>query len=278
MTVEDPHRGKVGPDEDRVTEEGPSFADSVFRPGAAFRRSEVGRSIIRRPPTRLPWPATTPNVNFLFHPYPVRVPKEVLSFRSTGRLGFISVVLLAILTVTGAYLMFFYRPATPDAYFDMKDLGSAVVFGQIVRNAHRWSAQLMIVVVAAHMIRVFVSGAYKAPRQFNWVIGMGLFLATLGLSFTGYLLPWDQLALWAVTVGTNIAGFAPLVGEKFRQALLGGADIGSAALVRFYVLHIYVLPALAFILLGVHLWRIRKDGFAVGDRDRSAPDKESNDV
>jgi len=259
------------PTEERLPGEGPTPArgnllQALIRPGEVFRDSELYGSVVRRPPTKLPGRATTPNVNFFFHVYPVRVPKKVLSFRSTGRLGFISAVLLAILTVTGAYLMFFYRPTSPDAFFDMKDLGSAVTFGQLMRNAHRWSAQLMVVVVAVHMIRVFVSGAYKAPRQFNWVVGMGLFLATLALSFTGYLLPWDQLAYWAVTVGTNIAGFAPFVGEKFRQAILGGVDIGSPALVRFYVLHIYVLPALAFILLGVHLWRVRKDGFAAGDR------------
>jgi len=271
------------PPEERLPGEEPTAArgnwlQAFIRPGEVFRDSELYGSVVRRPPTKLPGRATTPSVNFFFHVYPVRVPKKVLSFRSTGRLGFISAVLLAILTVTGAYLMFFYRPTAPDAFFDMKDLGSAVAFGQLMRNAHRWSAQLMIVVVAAHMIRVFVSGAYKAPRQFNWVIGMGLFLATLGLSFTGYLLPWDQLAYWAVTVGTNIAGFAPFVGEKFRQAILGGVDIGSPALVRFYVFHIYVLPALAFILLGVHLWRVRKDGFAVGDRDLPAPQKGSRDV
>lgn len=264
------------PVEERAPGEQPAPArgnllQALIHPGRLFRESELYGSVVRRPPTKLPGRATTPNVNFFFHVYPVRVPKKVLSFRSTGRLGYISAVLLAILTVTGTYLMFFYRPTTPDAYFDMRELGSTVAFGQAMRNAHRWSAQLMIVVVAIHMIRVFVSGAYKAPRQFNWVIGMGLFLTTLGLSFTGYLLPWDQLAMWAVTVGTNIAGFAPFVGEKFRQAILGGVDIGNPALVRFYVLHIYVLPALIFILLGVHLWRVRKDGFAAGDPDRPAP-------
>lgn len=276
MKVEVPAEERL-PGEELTPARG-GYLQALIRPGDIFRDSEVYHSVVRRPPTKLPGRATTPNVNFFFHVYPVRVPKKVLSFRSTGRLGFISAVLLAILTVTGAYLMFFYRPAAPDAFFDMKDLGSAVTFGQLMRNAHRWSAQLMIVVVAAHMIRVFVSGAYKAPRQFNWVIGMGLFLATLGLSFTGYLLPWDQLAYWAVTVGTNIAGFAPFVGEKFRQAILGGVDIGNPALVRFYVFHIYVLPALAFVLLGVHLWRVRKDGFAVGDRDLPAPQKGYRDV
>lgn len=241
--------------------------DSVVRPGKVFRESEFYGSVVRRPPTSLPGRATTPNNNFFFHIYPVRIPREVLSFRSTGRLGFISAVLFAVLTVTGLYLMLFYRPQTPDAFFDMHAIEGSIAFGQLMRNAHRWSAQLMVVTVFVHMIRVFVSGAYKAPRQFNWVIGMCLLLTTLFLSFTGYLLPWDQLAFWAVTVGTNIAGFAPLVAEPLKESLLGGPEVGREALLRFYVLHIYVLPLLGFVLLGVHLWRVRKDGFAIGDRE-----------
>ena len=239
----------------------------LIHPGKVFRDSEFYGSVVRRPPTHLPGRATTPNVNFLFHVYPVRIPKKVLPLRATGRLGFISAFLFVILTISGAYLMFFYRPQTPEAFFDMQAMGTSVAFGQLMRNVHRWSAQLMVVTVVIHMIRVFVSGAYRAPRQFNWVIGIGLLLLTLFLSFTGYLLPWDQLALWAVTVGTNIVGFAPLMGEQLRQALLGGVDVGSAALLRFYVLHIYVLPLMTVGLLGVHLWRIRKDGFAIADRE-----------
>lgn len=274
MKVEDPPRGGSEPQADDArtidpvaTSVGSGVLRSVLRPGTMFRGSEVYGSVVRRPPTSLPGRATTPNVNFFFHLYPVRVPRKVLSFRATGRLGFIAAVLLAILFVSGTYLMFFYRPQTPDAYFDMHRIHGTVPFGQITRNIHRWAAQLMVVVVVIHMIRVFISGAYKAPRQFNWVIGIGLLLTTLGLSFTGYLLPWDQLALWAVTVGTNIAGFAPLTGEAFRHALLGGADVGGEALLRFYTLHIYVLPALSLVLVGVHLWRVRKDGFAIGDRE-----------
>ncbi len=258
---EDPSAG-----ERTASRKGGTLIDSLLHPGRVFRGTELYRSVVRHPPTKLPGRATTPNVNFFFHLYPVRVPARVLPFRSTGRLGFISAVLFVILTVTGTYLMFFYRPIPPEAYFDMHALQGAVAFGQVMRNAHRWSAQLMVVVVVVHMVRVFVSGAYKAPRQFNWMIGIGLLLMTLGLSFTGYLLPWDQLALWAVTVGTNIAGSAPLIGEGFRQTLLGGADVAGPALLRFYVLHIYVLPLLAGGLLGVHLWRVRKDGFAVADQ------------
>jgi len=205
--------------------------------------------------------------NFFLHLYPVKVPRKVLSFRSTGRLGFIATVLFTILFVSGTYLMFFYHPAVPQAYFDMHELHTSIAFGQFVRNVHRWSAHLMVLVVFVHMMRVFYSGAYKAPRQFNWLVGVGLLLLTLLLSFTGYLLPWDQLAFWAITVGTNIAGYVPIIGDTARQMLLGGLDVGGAALLRFYVLHIYVLPGLVVLLLGVHIWRVRKDGFAVADRE-----------
>ena len=132
----------------------------------------------------------------------------------------------------------------PDAYFDMHNLATSVAFGQFVRNIHRWSAHLMVLVVCLHMLRVFYSGAYKPPRQFNWVIGVGLLLLTLALSFTGYLLPWDQLAFWAITVGTNIAGYVPILGDGARHILLGSTEVGAPALLRFYVLHIYVLPLL----------------------------------
>jgi len=205
--------------------------------------------------------------NFFLHVYPVKVPRRVLSWRSTFRLGFIATVLYLILFVSGLYLMFFYHPAVPQAYFDMHNLSTTVAFGQFVRNIHRWSAHLMVAVVILHLLRVFYAGAYKAPRQFNWLIGVALLLTTLGLSFTGYLLPWDQLAFWAITVGTNIAGYVPILGDHARQVLLGGPDVGGNALLRFYVLHIYFLPALMVLLICVHIWRVRKDGFAVADRE-----------
>jgi quinol-cytochrome oxidoreductase complex cytochrome b subunit len=209
--------------------------------------------------------------SFFLHVYPVRVPRSVLSFRSTFRLGFIAAVLFGILFVSGTYLMFFYHPAIPQAYFDMHTLATSIAFGQFVRNIHRWAAHLMVVIVCLHLLRVFYAGAYKAPRQFNWLVGVVLLVLTLLLSFTGYLLPWDQLAYWAVTVGTSIAGYVPILGDKAQQMLLGGPDVGSAALLRFYVLHIYVLPAALILFLGVHIWRVRKDGFAVADRKRAEP-------
>ena len=173
--------------------------------------------------------------------------------------------------------MFFYRPTVPDAYFDMHTLSTSVAFGQFVRNVHRWSAHLMVVIVILHLLRVFYSGAYRPPRQFNWVIGVVLLVLTLLMSFTGYLLPWDQLAYWAITVGTNIAGYVPVFGTHVRNLMLGGTEVSSAALLRFYVLHIYFIPALITVILSIHIWRVRKDGFAVSDR-RPEPEAEPEPV
>jgi quinol-cytochrome oxidoreductase complex cytochrome b subunit len=248
---------------------------SVFNPGARFRRSELYTSLVRHPRPDTPrGRAMTSFHNFFLHLYPVKVPRTTLSWRSTLRLGFIATVLYIVLFVSGMYLMFFYHPAVPQAYFDMHNLSTVVVFGQFVRNIHRWSAHLMVLVVFLHLLRVFYSGAYKRPRQFNWLIGVALMLVTLGLSFTGYLLPWDQLSFWAITVGTNIAGYVPFLGDTARKVLLGGPDVGGNALLRFYVLHIYALPFLLTLLLCIHIWRVRKDGFAVADRDRAVPHAE----
>jgi quinol-cytochrome oxidoreductase complex cytochrome b subunit len=132
--------------------------------------------------------------------------------------------------------------------------------GPFLRNMHRWAAHGMVVCVFLHMCRVFYTGSYKKPRQFNWVVGVVLLLLTLGLSFTGYLLPWDQLAFWAITVGSNIGSYAPIVGGQLRELLLGGHSVGEAALLRFYVLHVAVLPSALILLTIVHFWRVRKDG------------------
>ena len=231
-----------------------------------LHESTLYRSIVRTPPLDSPrGRAQRAFGNVFLHVYPVRVPRALLRFRSTWRLGFISTVLFAILLITGIYLMFFYTPAVTMAYGDMQALRAQVGFGQLIRNVHRWGAHLMVLAVVFHLVRVFVDGAYKAPRQFNWVIGVLLLLVTLAYSFTGYLLPWDQLAYWAVTVGSDLVQYAPGVGGWLRNFLLGGSTIGQSALLRFYVIHVAVLTAAFFALMAVHLWRLRKDGLAVGD-------------
>jgi quinol-cytochrome oxidoreductase complex cytochrome b subunit len=151
-------------------------------------------------------------------------------------------------------------PTVDRAYSDMAALQTNVRFGQLIRNLHRWMAHAMVITVLLHMMRVFYMGAYKPPREFNWVVGVILLVLTLLLSFTGYLLPWDQLALWAITVGTNIAGSAPMLGGQTRFVLIGGFEVGPNALIRFYTLHVIGLPLLAAIFMSVHFWRIRRDG------------------
>ena len=198
--------------------------------------------------------------NFFFHIFPVKVKRESLRFQATLYLGVIAFALFIILVVSGIYLMLYYHPSVPQAYRDMKDLEFVVTNGRFIRNMHRWAAHGMVAVVFLHLLRVFYAGAYKPPKQFNWVIGVVLFLSTLLLSYTGYLLPWDQLALWGISVGTNMLGYAPILGPKIRFLLLGGNIVGENALLRFYVLHVFFLPLLMTVLIGVHFWRVRKDG------------------
>jgi len=198
--------------------------------------------------------------NLFLHFLPVKTRKESLRFGATFYLGYAAGVLFCLLVGTGILLMLYYRPAIPEAYYDMKDLAYVVTSGKFIRNMHRWAAHAMVAIVFLHMLRVFFAGAYRPPKQFNWVIGVFLLLLTLLLSYTGYLLPWDQLAYWAVTVGTNIVGYTPVVGRDLQYLLLGANEISSNTLVRFYVLHIVILPGALFTLLGVHIWRVRKDG------------------
>jgi quinol-cytochrome oxidoreductase complex cytochrome b subunit len=156
--------------------------------------------------------------------------------------------------------MFFYVPSATQAYSNILDIQSQVTFGLLTRNIHRWAAHLMVFFVFLHMMRVFYHGAYKPPREFNWVVGVVLLFLTIMLSFTGYLLPWDQIAYWAITIGGNMAGFAPLFNVPGKVLMLGGIEVGANTLLRFYVLHVIVLPLIAALFLAVHFWRIRKDG------------------
>lgn len=222
---------------------------------------DIYRSIVRRDPLSTEkGKAELVFLNVWLHIHPVKVKKENFKVGHTLYLGFITFYLFLILVGTGVALMFYYRPYPAQAYQDMKDLQFVVFLGSFLRNLHRWSAHGMVICVVLHMCRVFYTGSYKKPRQFNWVIGMILLLLTLGLSFTGYLLPWDQLAFWAITVGTNIGGYAPLLGAKIKEILLGGHNVAEGALIRFYVLHVVLLPSLVVLFTMAHFWRIRKDG------------------
>jgi quinol-cytochrome oxidoreductase complex cytochrome b subunit len=214
--------------------------------------------------------------NVWLHLHPVKVRPRALEWAYSWGMGGISFALYLLLTITGVALMFYYRPTIGLAYRDIKDLEFAVTLGMFLRNAHRWAAQAMVVAVIAHMVRVFLTGAYKKPREFNWGVGVLLLTLTLFLSFTGYLLPWDQLAIWAITVGTNMAGATPVLGNEgplgalagmrinndVRFTLLGGTMVGENTLLRFYVLHCVAVPLIVGILLILHFWRVRKDSFS----------------
>jgi quinol-cytochrome oxidoreductase complex cytochrome b subunit len=223
--------------------------------------ANVRKSIFRNPlPSSDRGRAATSFSNLFLHIQPVRVSRQALRPTYTMGLGHISLFLFGILTGTGVLLMFYYVPSTTQAYDRMLDLRSSVAFGVILRNMHRWAAHAMVAVVFLHMCRVFFTGSYKTPREFNWLVGVVLFLLTLFSSFTGYLLPWDQLAFWAITVGTSIAGYAPFIGKALKFMLLGDTTVGQEALLRFYVLHVVVLPLTLTLFVAVHFWRIRKDG------------------
>jgi len=198
--------------------------------------------------------------NFWIHWFPTKMADESFSWSYSFWLGTVSLALFFILTVTGFLLMFFYVPSVERAYWSIKDLDFSVSFGWLLRNQHRWAAHLMVATVFLHMARVFFSCAYRGRRSLNWLVGITLLLSTLLLSFTGYLLPWDQLALWAITVGTNIAKEAPIVGNWIYFLLLGGNMIGQETLIRFYVLHVFIIPVFVLIAVAYHMWRIRKDG------------------
>src|SRR5437762_3830763 len=169
--------------------------------------------------------------NVFLHLHPTRIHKTHVKITHTYCLGGLSFFLFLGLTVTGVLLMFYYVPSVERAYTDINALETNVRYGALLRNMHRWMAHGMVLTVLLHMMRVFYTGAYKPPREFNWVGGVVLLILTLLLSFTGYLLPWDQLAIWAITVGSNIAGSAPVLGGDVKYTLFGGFEIGQTSLI-----------------------------------------------
>jgi cytochrome b6 len=198
--------------------------------------------------------------NVFLHLSSVKIRKRSLAFHVTWFLGTLSMGGFLILVVTGVPLMLYYHPSVPQAYADMKDLRFVVSAGLFLRNLHRWAAHAMVLLVFAHMCKVFYRGAYRPPREFNWVVGVLLLILTLLLSYTGYLLPWDQLAFWAITVGSNLLSSVPVLGARMRFLMLGGNTVNANALLRFCVLHCVILPLFAVMFIAIHFWRIRKDG------------------
>jgi cytochrome b6 len=216
--------------------------------------------------------------NVFFHIHPAKVNRDAVRYSYTWGMGGITFYLFIVLVFTGVLLMFYYHPTKIQAYRDILYLENDVPFGQLLRNMHRWAAHLMIIAVWLHMFRVFMTGSYKRPRQFNWCVGVLLLVLTMLLSFTGYLLPDDQLGFWAVTVGTNMARATPLLGNQgpfahligitpyndVRFALLGGSIVDSSALLRAYIWHCIAIPIIISVFFGVHFWRVRKDGGVSG--------------
>lgn len=230
---------------------GSQVMEAIMRPGSPFKKgysdSPRNRSYVVMN-------------NVLYHLHPVKVKRHGVKLSYTLCLGGLSFFLFILLTITGIFLMFYYTPTADAAYTDVQALSTNVAFGSLVRNLHRWGAHLMVLSVFLHMSRVFYHGAYKPPREFNWIVGVVLLLLTLLLSFSGYLLPWDQLALWAVTVGSNMASFVPVIGAQVKFGLLAGVEVTASTLLRFYVLHVLAFPFIIVIFMAVHFWRVRKDG------------------
>lgn len=248
--------------------------------GDSIRESQVWKSFFRHgAPVDRRNRIVVMLTNFFLHLHPVSVRKSGIALSYTWCMGGITFFLFLVETVTGVLLMFYYRPTLEHAYNDILNLRDVTTLG-ILRELHRWGAHAMVITIWLHMYRVFLTGSYKPPREFNWVIGVILLVLTLLLSFTGYLLPWDQLAIWAITVGSNMARATPLAGHEgplstilavgdvplihsgsdARFLLLAGRAVGEGALLRFYVMHCVALPLVAATLIAIHFWRIRKDG------------------
>ncbi len=212
--------------------------------------------------------------NVFLHLHPARINRDAVRYNYTWGMGGITFYLFVVLTFTGALLMFYYHPTKVQAFRDILYMEHDVPFGKLLRNMHRWAAHLMIITVWLHMFRVYLTGSYKKPREFNWCVGVILLVMTMLLSFTGYLLPDDQLGFWAVTVGTNMARASPMLGHEgplgpemgmtpfndVRFALLGGSIVDSNALLRAYIWHCVAIPIIASAFMIVHFWRVRKDG------------------
>ena len=212
--------------------------------------------------------------NVFLHLHPAKINRDAVRYPFTWGMGGITFYLFIVLTFTGVLLMFYYHPTKADAFNDILFLEHDVPFGKLLRNMHRWAAHLMVITTWLHMFRVVLTGSYKKPREFNWCVGVVLLVLTLLLSFTGYLLPDDQLGFWAVTVGTNMARATPMLGHDgpfgpqlgmtayndVRFGLLGGSIVDANALLRSYIWHCIGIPLVASIFMAVHFWRIRKDG------------------
>jgi len=241
----------------------------------APEKTDVWKSVLRVKHDETPRSRALGVLSHVFlHLHPAKINRDAVAYNYTWGMGGMTFYIYITLVFTGTLLMFYYHPSKIVAFRDILYLESDVPFGKLLRNMHRWGAHMMVIMVELHMFRVFLTGSYKKPREFNWVIGVLLLVLTLLLSFTGYLLPDDQLGFWAVTVGTNMARATPLLGHDgpfgpqlgmtafndVRFGLLGGSIVDSNALLRAYIWHCVAIPIIASLFMIVHFWRVRKDG------------------
>ena len=231
--------------------------DSVERLTAGLNVQDLREALRGENPSRRPNPRLTPHADgFWLHMRPSYFNRDVTGMYPSFRLGWLSTYFVFFETITGLLLMLWYTPSPEIAYGDMLTILSNVPLGQLMRDMHRLGAEFMVAVVALHMMRTWITGSYKKPRQFTWFSGLLLLVLTGFLSFSGYLLPWDQLALWAVTIGASMAEATPVVGDQVNLLLRGAPELGANGLLRFYLLHVLALPALLFVMTGVHYYKV----------------------
>ncbi len=257
---------------DQVREMGPVKAviaksdEVVERITAGMNTNDI-RSALRGDEPRRPNPRLRPHADgFWLHIRPSFYHNEITRVYPTFHLGWLSTFMFVWETITGIFLMIFYTPSPLVAYSNMWNILSNVPLGQLMRNMHRLGAEVMVIVVALHMLRTFITGSYKKPRQFTWVTGMILLVLTLMLSFSGYLLPWDQLAYWALTVflsGAEAAPAPPAVNQNVLLILQGGPALGAGGLLRWYLLHVLLMPLLLGIFFFVHYYKVVLHGFSL---------------
>ena len=217
-----------------------------------------------------------PFKNLILHLHPPRVPERSMAFTLTWGLGGMSLVLVMLLAVTGILLMFVYKPSPGLAYDSVITIQKDIWFGQLIRNIHHWSGNFLVIVSFLHLLRVFFTGAFHGSRRLNWVIGLCLFFLVLISNFTGYLLPWDQLAFWAVSICTGMLEYLPGLGVWLQKLIRGGEEVGQATLAIFFTVHVVVVPLCLFLLMPFHFWRVRKAGGVVVARS-SVPDSEGKE-
>jgi quinol-cytochrome oxidoreductase complex cytochrome b subunit len=217
--------------------------------------------------------------NLILHLHPPKVKPFTLDFKFTFGLGGMAALLVFVQVFTGLLLKFHYTPSPEGAYNSVLNINEGLLFGKLAHNIHHWSAILLLCITFLHMLRVFFTGAYSRPRHATWIFGIVLLILVVLSNFTGYLLPWDQLSYWAVTVCTSLLQYIPLFGSSLREALLGGQEVGGVTLSNFFNLHTGVIPFLMILLMGFHFWRIRKAGGVIvpdGDKDAASVDTQPN--